>query len=299
MRIGCKSTLRQRAKASRFFAAMLYDRPYMRETPLSGGTLWTTRLMIVTSVVFVLQAFLEVWVDPDATENLRLSASGLLKGGIWQLITFQFLHGGLLHLLLNLVVIFFFGRAIEAALGARRMLQLYFTSGVVGGLSQVLFQLVLSYWVPGATHVGVIGASAGAFGLVGAFALLFPERTITLLLFFILPVSMRARTLLYISVALGVFGLLIPMDNVAHAAHLGGLLGAALFLKIVVHGGFRMTARRLAPPLRRRPRVAVMSGGAAPQPPAALDPTVRKRRISSVVRWIRFSTKYRLTGFRV
>lgn len=251
---------------------MLYDRPYMREPSYQGGTLWTTRLMVVTSVIFVFQAFVEVWVNPEATVAFQLSASGLFQGMIWQLFTFQFLHGGLLHLLLNLVVIFFFGRAIEEALGSRRMLQLYFTSGVVGGLSQVVFQLVVSLWVPGATQVGVIGASAGAFGLVGAFALLFPERTITLLLFFILPVSMRARTLLWISIALGVFGLLIPTDNVAHAAHLGGLLGAAIYLKGVVEGGFQRRMNRPAPTLRRRPRVVVMSGGGtAPRPPG-LEP---------------------------
>jgi membrane associated rhomboid family serine protease len=236
-----------------------------------GGMLWTYRLMIANAVIHFGLAFLAFWgfmdVRPGAflprvvEDYLALSAEGLAHGFVWQLVTFQFLHGGMLHLLLNLVVIFFFGRAIEDALGARRMLQLYFLSGVVGGFCQVLLGVALPRLFGG----GVVGASAGAFGLVAAFATLFPDRVITLLLFFVIPVSMRARTLLWLSVLLGLLGLLIPGDGVAHAAHLGGVVAAVWFVRVVLTGRFRMPSLRMPARPRRRPRVAVMSRGTSDQ----------------------------------
>ena len=207
----------------------------MRQPSFRRGLLWTYKLMIINAVVFVLHQLLEFWGQVPVADYLALSFGGLIRGYLWQFLTFQFLHGNTLHLLLNLVVIFFFGRAMEEALGARRMLQLYFTSGVVGGICQILFQVLMAVVRdPGYLQGGVVGASAGAFGLVAAFAVMFPERRITLLLFFVIPVSMSARMLLWASVALGVIGILVPNDGIAHAAHLGGILAAVLFVRAVV-----------------------------------------------------------------
>jgi membrane associated rhomboid family serine protease len=124
------------------------------------------------------------------------------------------MHGGIWHLLLNCFAIYMFGRAVEEALGRRGFLILYFASGVVGGLFQVLAALL----VPSQFSGAVVGASAGAFGLTAAFAVLYPNRPLMLLLFFVLPVTMRAKYLLLISGLLAVFGLVFRSDNVAHAA---------------------------------------------------------------------------------
>jgi membrane associated rhomboid family serine protease len=221
--------------------------------------LWTYKLMIVNAVVFVLHQLLEFWGRVPVADYLALSFGGLAHGYVWQLLTFQFLHGNTLHLLLNLVVIFFFGRAMEEALGARRMLQLYLASGVVGGICQILFQVLMAVVRhPAYLQGGVVGASAGAFGLVAAFATMFPERRITLLVFFVLPVTMSARMMLWIGVALGVVGILIPDDGIAHAAHLGGILAAVLFVRSVVLEQFPLPKIRLARRRRRVPRVRVM-----------------------------------------
>lgn len=228
--------------------------------------LWTYKLMIVNAVVYVLHQVLEFWGGVPVLDYLALSFGGLVRGQIWQLLTFQFLHGSTLHLLLNLVVIFFFGRAIEEALGARRMLQLYFTSGVVGGVCQILFQILMALMRDGSfLRGGVVGASAGAFGLVAAFATLFPYRRITLLLFFVIPVSMTARMLLWMSVGLGVLGILIPGDGIAHAAHLGGILAAVLFVRGVVLEQIPLPRIRLARRIRPGPRLRVMQ----PPPPGS------------------------------
>jgi membrane associated rhomboid family serine protease len=255
---------------------MLYDRSYMREPAYGRGLLLTYWLMIANAVVFVLVTFVGFWglvpMAPGSalprfvTEYLALSPGGLSRGFVWQLLTFQFLHGGFLHLALNMVVIYFFGRAIEEAIGGRRMLQLYLTSGVVGGLCQVLLGVIL----PQLFGAGVVGASAGGFALVAAFATLFPDRLITLLLFFVIPVSLRARTLLWISIGLGLFGLLIPSDDVAHAAHLGGIAVGVLFVHGIVFERWHWPKWRMPSPVRRRPRVAVFSGQA--KGPAARSP---------------------------
>jgi len=221
--------------------------------------LWTYKLMIVNAVVFVLHQLLEFWGRVPVADYLALSFGGLARGYVWQLLTFQFLHGNTLHLLLNLVVIFFFGRALEEALGARRMLQLYLISGVVGGICQILFQVLMAVVRhPAYLEGGVVGASAGAFGLVAAFATMFPERRITLLVFFVLPVTMSARMMLWIGVALGVVGILIPGDGIAHAAHLGGILAGVLFIRAVVLEQIPLPRIRLARRSRRVPRVRVM-----------------------------------------
>src|SRR5262249_8623628 len=133
-------------------------------------------------------------------DYFALSLEGLKHGYVWQLLTFQFMHAGFLHLLLNCWGIYMFGLAIEEALGRVKFLTLYFTSGVVGGLAQTGLGLLLGNAFSGP----VVGASAGLFGLIAAFAMLFPDRVLTLLLFFVIPVNLRAKYLLLLEAAIAV-----------------------------------------------------------------------------------------------
>ena len=200
----------------------------------------TTLLIIVNIAVFLLQAVFYGY-PPDFRQGppLALRASELLHGYIWELFTYQFLHGGLFHILVNCWGIFVFGREVEQALGKRTFFVLYFASGVVGGLLQVLASLG---WYQ---HFGgsVVGASAGLFGLIAAFGMMYPNRTLTLLLFFVIPVSIRAKTLLMASGVVAVVGMVFPQllgvvgmgGNVAHAAHLGGLLAGMVFIRQLRH----------------------------------------------------------------
>jgi len=89
---------------------------------------------------------------------------------------------------------------------------------------------------PGYGGGSVVGASASGLGLLAAYAALFPHREITLLLFFFIPVSLRARTLLWISLGLAIFGILVPMGNVAEAAHLGGIVTGLAYIHWIVQG---------------------------------------------------------------
>jgi membrane associated rhomboid family serine protease len=210
---------------------MLEDRYYMRRPAL--GLRWsaTLVLLVVNVVAFVLQNVLYRFSNFPTDDYFALSVEGLRHGFVWQLLSYQFMHGGWLHLLLNCWAIYVFGREVEETLGRNRFLTLYFTSGVIGGLFQALAGVLLG----GAFAAPVVGASAGAFGLVAAFATLYPERPLMLLLFFIIPVSMRAKFLLLFSALLTLFGIAFPMDNIAHAAHLGGMLTGIAFVRYAVH----------------------------------------------------------------
>ena len=225
----------------------------MRESP--SGRRWSAAftLLVVNLAVFIIfelhRASQGVPIGYYISRSpFTLSLEGLKNGYVWQLFTFQFMHAGVMHLLLNSVAIYFFGRALEDALGTARFLKLYFSCGVFGGLLQMAGALFFP------THLGgsVVGASAGGMGLIAAFATMFPEQRLTLLLFFVIPISMRAKVLLWISAGLAIFGMLVPSDNVAHAAHLGGMLAGVAYIRWFVHTQISFTGWH---PFRRTPSV--------------------------------------------
>jgi membrane associated rhomboid family serine protease len=239
---------------------MLEDRHYMRQPTF--GSFWsaTVVLLVVNVVAFILQSVLYRFSTFPVDGWFALSVGGLRHGFVWQLVTYQFMHGGWLHLLLNCWAIYVFGREVEDTLGRKNFLTLYFASGVIGGLFQGLAGVLLD----GKFAAPVVGASAGAFGLVAAFATLYPERPLMLLLFFIIPVSMRAKFLLLFSALLTVFGLVFPMDNIAHAAHLGGMLTGIVFVRYAIHWNWHWP--RLQRPRRQpvRPLVHAQRRASAP-----------------------------------
>ena len=144
-----------------------------------------------------------------------LSMRGISEGMIWQFVTHQFLHGSLFHLLVNMLGLWFAGRILENLLGGWKFLLFYLTCGIFGGI----FQLLLA---PGPV---LIGASGAVCGVVAAFSALYPEMQISVLLFFVLPLRMRAKWLGRIIVTLSLFFVLTGlMGNVGNAAHLGGAL---------------------------------------------------------------------------
>ena len=206
----------------------LADRYYMRDNAGGGHrrspfvwSLWLT-ILVINVVAFFAQHANDV-TSARALKYGALSLDGLKDGFVWQLLTFQFLHGGLPHLVLNSVVLYSFGRPLEEFLGKRAFLKLYLLSGFAGGLAQVLLGV---FWERFAGPM--VGASAGICGLVAAFALFSPQSTIYL--FFILP--FRALYFLPLMIAVTVILMVIPSnDHIAHAAHLGGMLAGIAWVK--------------------------------------------------------------------
>jgi len=241
---------------------MLEDRNYMRRPSFGPQRSATVVLVIVIVLAFVVQQVLERSSSFPVGRYLYLSLDGLKHGYVWQLLSFQFLHSNLLHLAGNCLVIFFLGLPVEDALGRKSFLTLYFTSGIVGGLCQTLAGVLASAisLQPHASYFSapVVGASAGAFGLTAAFALLFPDQI--LLMFMIIP--MRAKYLLLLSIALAAWGVVSPNNSpfgqhVADVAHLGGILAGFIFVKYAVHWHFQWPQfnRRARPPIRRLVKV--------------------------------------------
>jgi len=174
-------------------------------------TPWVTRLLIANVAVFAMQGFLA----PRVLE-LMVFVPKLVVLRPWTLVTYMFLHGGLTHLLFNMLGIFFFGSRVEARLGERRFLTLYFLSGISGALASLVF-------TPAA---GVIGASAGVFGIMMAFAMFWPRERIYI--WGVLPIE--ARWLVVITTVMALYAARQGGGNVAHFAHLGGYAGAWIYL---------------------------------------------------------------------
>jgi membrane associated rhomboid family serine protease len=190
-----------------------------------------TRLLILLNVAaFALQAmFGDVLITRFALWPLgRFEVPGIHGGvgfQVWQLVTSAFLHANLAHLALNMFALYMFGRDVELGLGPRRFFGLY----AAAVLSASLVQLAVVTMTSGATPYPTVGASGGVFGVLLAFGVMFPRRTVVLL---IPPIPMPAWLLvtLYALIELvsGVFG---TAAGVAHFAHLGGMLGAWLVLR--------------------------------------------------------------------
>lgn len=231
---------------------MLSERDYMQQ-PVRKWTLSATIVLIVLNIVaFLFQySLLPKLIDP---KYLALSLAGLQHGFVWQLLTYQFMHGdmvhlsaGLVHVLVNCWALFVFGRAVEWTVGKARFLILYFSGGIIGGLLQVL----AAWFWPNYFDYPSVGASAGIFGVVASFAMLFPNQQLIMLLFYVIPIKLRAKSLLWVVLLITALGISFPNSrlalllggNVAHFAHLGGILtGLAFsrfyFLRILRHQRF-------------------------------------------------------------
>lgn len=157
-------------------------------------------------------------------EYFALKVNDLLNGAVYQLITYQFLHAGLLHILVNMFVLWMFGRRLEKHWGTYEFVRFYLLCGIGGGLAITAMQVVAGMGLP------VVGASGAVLGIIGAHAVLWPDEEIVFLLFFIIPVPM---TMKLFATIMGVFSLLAGLfqasSSIAHMAHLGGLITGILY----------------------------------------------------------------------
>jgi len=186
-------------------------------------------LVFINIGVFVLQI---IFNDLDARELGRfsqifgLSRDGMASGYLWQPLTYMFLHGSFFHIFANMLIIWFAGRNLEQIIGPKNFLIVYFAGGLLGGVAQL------------ATSTGtVVGASAAGFAVLIAFTTILPELELTLLLFFILPIRMKAKYLAYAAFGISLlFVLFPPGDGIGHAAHLAGCVVGYLYARRLGHG---------------------------------------------------------------
>lgn len=210
---------------------MLDDRHYMRSEfrGFRGGAgmpLWQI-LIIINIAAFFLQL---VFTGRDEGRTLwfystfALSLQGLLKGYIWQLVTYQFMHAGLFHLVMNCIGLYFIGRIVGAMLGRQAFLVLFFAGGIVGGLLQAV-----AGFIPAVGATPTVGASAAVMSLLGAFCIQFYHQRFQLIF---PPVTITGKHLLIFVAIFDGLGILSgARGGVAHFAHLGGLATGVLFMK--------------------------------------------------------------------
>lgn len=172
--------------------------------------------------------YLGALIVPAITLGFGLRPADVVgKLHVWQLVTYMFLHGGVFHILFNMLALWMFGVELERMWGSKFFTKYYFVTGVGAALLSVVIALLPF----GATHatydVTIIGASGALYGLLLAYALYFPDRPILMFLFFPVPAK-------YFVMILGAIAFLTSIEGggtVAATTHLSGLVVGYLYLQ--------------------------------------------------------------------
>ena len=174
------------------------------------------KLMIIMGAVFLLQMVVSQWI------NFYLGLVPILvwkKYFLWQLFTYIFLHGGISHLLFNLLALWMFGGELESYWGSRKFFQYFLFCGIGAGICTVAFSPY--------QFIPVIGASGAIYGILLAYGWLFPNRLIYI--YFLFPIPAKYMVIIY-----GLIELFSSMEGtgggIAHLTHLGGLLFGLLYM---------------------------------------------------------------------
>jgi membrane associated rhomboid family serine protease len=192
-----------------------YYRQYQRPPwgPSFTGTV-VGKLIIANVVAFVLQLLFRPYFDQVFALQPRAVVQNFY---VWKLVSYMFLHGGPWHLLFNMIVLFFFGSALEMVWGSRKFLQYY----LVCGVGAAVLHMLVSY------DATVIGASGAVYALLTAYAIMYPNQYV--LLMFVLPIKVK-----YLAIGIVAFDLLMGLqgaDGVAHFAHLGGVITGLFYFR--------------------------------------------------------------------
>jgi len=200
-----------------------------------GG--WVTpavrNIIIACTAVFLAQTALTLFSRGAATALLRefgLVPHQFTHGlRLWQPFTYILLHGGLWHLLFNMLALWMFGCDIERSWGRRRFYNYFFLTGIGSGLINVLVKTIMDPGGLGSAQIPTIGASGAIYGILLAAAILYPDRRIWLIPF---PVMIPMKIYVMGIGAIAFFSSLGSTgDNVSHVTHLGGMLVGYLYLR--------------------------------------------------------------------
>ena len=184
-------------------------------------------LLIINGVVFVFQIIMQGITFQGVPGSLIIDHWFALNPigynfQIWQLITYQFMHGGFMHIFLNMFALWMFGIEIENMWGSKKFLIFYLMCGVAAGISQLLLPPLFNEPL-----APTIGASGAIFGVLIAFGMIFPNRYI--FLYFFIPIKAKYLIIGYILLELYA----VPQGgNVAHLAHLGGALAGFIYIMV-------------------------------------------------------------------
>jgi membrane associated rhomboid family serine protease len=176
-------------------------------------------------------------VAPDVArsieKNFGLLPQAVLHGFVWQLVTYSFIHAGVLHILFNMLALWMFGSTLEQDWGPRRFMEFYFFCVVGAALITILMSY--THLLGMSPQMVTVGASGGIYGLIVAFGILYAEARIYI--YGIFPI--KAKWFAIIWVGLAALGALMDRGNIANIAHLGGALFGYVYLKMLPRRGMQ------------------------------------------------------------
>jgi membrane associated rhomboid family serine protease len=196
---------------------------------------WTQRprVVLITLIglnvgVFIAQLFLDAYSPGFVREYLALSDQGLRSAYGWQFVSAAFLHDGPWHLLGNMFLLYLLGRDVESIIGQRQFLFLYLTGTLAGELGHLFLMPESS---------ALLAASGGPAAVVVAYAAILPELELTSMIFFLLPIRLKAKHLAYGSFALSALAVIFDRTaTVAHSSFLGGSIAGWFYAHLLGFG---------------------------------------------------------------
>lgn len=195
---------------------------------------WIKRLVWFYISIFVVTKVTSVWFASNfIMDFFCLNAAGNFTWEIWRYVTYSFLHANIGHILCNMLLFYTLCRfLLTYELSLKHLLGLYFVGIVIGGLFWVILHVQQAYFI-------LIGASAGTSTLLTYFCLLYPEKSLSVFLFFLFPIQIKAKTCFYFLVAYELISCLFyetqGLSTIAHSAHLGGIIVGALAVYYAKH----------------------------------------------------------------
>jgi membrane associated rhomboid family serine protease len=247
----------------------IYDRDYYREEP-KGFVLGGAQSIVTTLVIVNAGIFLVDWIFAEGAirDALGLRANLLAQPWhAWQLLTYGFVHGDLMHVVLNMWGLWVFGRDLEVVYGKREFLAIYLTAIILAGLCWLpVERMIVGETSAGAPLSTVVGASGAIVAVLLLFVMHYPKRT--LLIFGVLPVP--AWIVAAMLVLGDITGLQTAMatrgaqSNVAFACHLAGAAYGALYYYTRISLGQLVPSRWIGRALKPRPKLKVHDPGGRP-----------------------------------
>ncbi len=210
---------------------MLSERPYLRGDYQRERTPFLIWLLSATIAGFVIQLFCVQLNAPGFEQSSALSGSAIKRGYFWSLLTYPFLHRSVLHLVAVGLSLFFIGRELVSQLGERSLAWLALAAACGGGLMWFAFH--------SGDGTNLMGATAILWCYFTVFACLYPNREISFLVFFVIPVRLRPKFVALTMLGVDLFGFVFTevsgrefsSYDVPHSAHLGAMLTGWLFYR--------------------------------------------------------------------
>jgi membrane associated rhomboid family serine protease len=206
-------------------------RSYARSYSNSGGLPPAVKWLLISNVgIYLLQFFMARLDIAGIFSYFALRPVDVVHLMVWQLATYMFLHGGIFHILFNMLALWWFGVDLERTFGTRKFLNFYFFCGVGAGVC-----VVIAEYLFGNPKGATIGSSGAIYGILMAYAVLWPDQIISL--FGIFP--MKMKWFVAIIGAIAFLGVFTPGSGVSDVAHLSGLGFGYIYTKARRVRGFR------------------------------------------------------------